>query len=101
MRAAGAHLADGNNNEEELNGEDGLNGGAGGQLQIVIPVLLGILLVVILVGGVAVVIRKKGDIKKSFNFYIFLICSITLQNIFREKPWCKNDLQDKDYKIIL
>ena len=62
MRAAGAHLADGNNSEEELDGENGLNGGAAGQLQIVIPVLLGILLVVILVGGVAVVIRKKGDI---------------------------------------
>ena len=68
MRAAGAHLADGNNSEEELNGEDGLNGGAAGQLQIVIPVLLGILLVVILVGGVAVVIRKKGC--KSLKFQV-------------------------------
>ena len=57
MRAAGAHLADGHSRGQDLTGEDD---GDGGQLQIVIPILLGALLVVILVGGVAVALRKRG-----------------------------------------
>jgi len=71
MRASGAHLADGGVSEERESVEDDL------QLHIIMPVVLGILLVVLLIGGFAVCVRRKGkNLHPKMKLYQFHIKNV-------------------------
>ena len=59
LRASGAHLANGADDFDARGGSD--DDDVERQLQVVVPIVLGFILVGVLVGGVAVFLRRRGE----------------------------------------